>query len=485
MATYSFLSAFVLMGVITLILTSCRVAKQSRARGNSGGHPGLDVATGMVVGHAWQLVGDSFADAIEGARIDVPRTCQDRQLRQECFLAALEVLAASGFVTVEGDIASLTPAGWQLLRQRGYARWAHGYSRVLEQAERLATDPAEGARLRDGADVAQGSAQIGREHVDRFVDELVRQRDFQTLLGLGCGSALREIRYVAERAHRRGVGLDISPAACKIAEHNAQEAGLGDRMAIVCGDAGKAAQALGGQQFDVVLAMFVLHDLVSQDEDSIRQVARLVRPGGRLVAAEVAPYHKGTDCAFVACFSWIHTLMGQRLWTKSQWREAVERAGLVMSEIRDTDMPGAFVFSACRPVEDNSRAAGIIRELPRFRTFSGHSRPVPMFVSDSDLAPMAGSEVVAVDLSGVPTGVWFTERHTHDRPEVYLCPEAEGVVAIEVDRGGEVTSVESPFAVLVRAAVPHRFRLRRAPPRTSYLLGLFPFRTNHSKEDVP
>ena len=118
--------------------------------------------------------------------------------------------------------------------------------------------------------------------------------------------------------------------------------------------------------------------------------------------------------------------------------------------------------------------AVISRSIPRWRVFSGHSKPVGIYISVHDFADIVGSELAAVDLWQTEVGQWFTEPHVHEQPEVYLCVEPAGAVGIEIDVAGTTTGLESPFAAMIPARVPHRFRLCRRPDRTCFLVGIFP-----------
>jgi len=50
-----------------------------------------------------------------------------------------------------------------------------------------------------------------------------------TILDLGTGSGCLLLALLSEMPHARGIGIDISPLACKVAEKNAENLGLKDR----------------------------------------------------------------------------------------------------------------------------------------------------------------------------------------------------------------------------------------------------------------
>ncbi len=100
--------------------------------------------------------------------------------------------------------------------------------------------------------------------------------DGLTVLELGCGAAQHTIG-VASAAARR-VGLDLSRAQLRHAVANLERAGL--RTPVVC--ASGVATPFKDESFDLV---FCDHGAMSfcDPYDTVPEVARLLRPGGRLV----------------------------------------------------------------------------------------------------------------------------------------------------------------------------------------------------------
>lgn len=128
----------------------------------------------------------------------------------------------------------------------------------------------------------------GREFHQRFapvVEGVLARADLQPgerVLDLGTGTGA-----VAEQAARavgpRGevVGVDISAAMLALARRRAEESGLGHlRYAEGRGEALPAADGA----FDVLLASLSLMYVIDRAA-AAREMARVLRPGGRLVAA--------------------------------------------------------------------------------------------------------------------------------------------------------------------------------------------------------
>ena len=64
----------------------------------------------------------------------------------------------------------------------------------------------------------------------------VAHKNTTNMLDLGTGSGALLITLLSERPQAQGIGIDISPAALKIAQHNALTYGVNDRAQWLCGD---------------------------------------------------------------------------------------------------------------------------------------------------------------------------------------------------------------------------------------------------------
>lgn len=102
----------------------------------------------------------------------------------------------------------------------------------------------------------------------------------RTALEYGCGpgsSALR-LAQLGVTVH----AIDISPGAIEIAGRRAEAAGLGDRIELHVMDAERLE--FGDATFDLVCGTSILHHL--DVERGFGELARVVRPGGRVVLLE-------------------------------------------------------------------------------------------------------------------------------------------------------------------------------------------------------
>lgn len=106
------------------------------------------------------------------------------------------------------------------------------------------------------------------------------------VLDVGCGTGTQTI--VARRRSRPGgsvVGVDVSPKMLGVARRKARRAGLD----ITFRQADAATLPFEDERFDVVTMMTVMH-MVPESERrlALREVTRVLRPGGRLLLVDYA-----------------------------------------------------------------------------------------------------------------------------------------------------------------------------------------------------
>ncbi|MCA0407159.1 MAG: metalloregulator ArsR/SmtB family transcription factor [Proteobacteria bacterium] len=127
---------------------------------------------------------------------------------------------------------------------------------------------------------------IPEARVEAAVLELIGEKRFDSLLDLGTGTG-RMLEVLAPRAVR-AVGLDVSPAMLNVARVNLDAANL-RQVQLRQGDAYAIPPDLAG--FDLVLLHQVLHYL-DDPARAIREAARALNPGGRLLIVDFAPHQE-------------------------------------------------------------------------------------------------------------------------------------------------------------------------------------------------
>ena len=111
-------------------------------------------------------------------------------------------------------------------------------------------------------------------------DEVQRELPYDRALELGCGTGFFLLNLIQAGVARRGSVTDLSPGMVKVATRNGQSLGLDID--------GRVADAEGipyeDDTFDLVVGHAVLHH-IPDVELSLREVVRVLKPGGRFVFA--------------------------------------------------------------------------------------------------------------------------------------------------------------------------------------------------------
>jgi ubiquinone/menaquinone biosynthesis C-methylase UbiE/DNA-binding transcriptional ArsR family regulator len=121
--------------------------------------------------------------------------------------------------------------------------------------------------------------------VEAAVLDALGKRPIHNLVDLGTGTG-RMLQLLAPRASRT-VGLDASHAMLSVARANLEKAGL-PRIELRQGDI--YAPPFPRDTFDLVVIHQVLHYL-DDPARAIREAARLVAPGGRILVVDFAPHN--------------------------------------------------------------------------------------------------------------------------------------------------------------------------------------------------
>jgi len=119
------------------------------------------------------------------------------------------------------------------------------------------------------------------------------------VLDVACGPCGVTIRLAhATKAHV--VGLDVSEAMIRAGERNVERAGLGERISLVLGRGEQLP--FGDATFDALTFTYLLR-YVSDPAATLRELARVVKPGGPIASLEFAvPHARGWWVAW-----WLYT----------------------------------------------------------------------------------------------------------------------------------------------------------------------------------
>jgi ubiquinone/menaquinone biosynthesis C-methylase UbiE/DNA-binding transcriptional ArsR family regulator len=152
---------------------------------------------------------------------------------------------------------------------------------------------------------------VAEAAVEEAVGAALADRPFRSLLDLGTGTG-RILEYFG-RELERGLGIDLSPAMLAIARERLERAKL-RHCTVRQGDIYDLP--FTKDAFDVVIIHQVLHYL-DDAAGAIREAARVLRPGGRLVVVDFAPH----DLEFLR-EEHAHRRLGFAAETVAQWMTA-------------------------------------------------------------------------------------------------------------------------------------------------------------------
>jgi ribosomal protein L11 methyltransferase len=106
------------------------------------------------------------------------------------------------------------------------------------------------------------------------LEGVLRERRVSRVLDVGAGSGVLAI--AAAKTGANALAIEIDPRAATIAEINAKQNQVAQRMRVIAGD---GARAIGQQQFDLVFANILMRPLIRLAP----KLAPAVAPGGNLV----------------------------------------------------------------------------------------------------------------------------------------------------------------------------------------------------------
>lgn len=165
------------------------------------------------------------------------------------------------------------------------------------------------------------SLHVSEAAVEAAIREAVGPRPVQSLLDLGTGTG-RILALLAD-LYVRGTGIDASHDMLSVARANLAAAGV-DHAHVRQGDV--TALSLPANAFDLVVVHQVLHYL-DDPARAIREAARAVAPGGRLLIVDFAPH--GLEFLRV---EHAHRRLG---FAHDQMDAWIEAAGLRPAAVRD------------------------------------------------------------------------------------------------------------------------------------------------------
>jgi len=189
---------------------------------------------------------------------------------------------------------------------------------------------------------------------DRLVSHVSRG---QKVLDLGCGTGMLSLRAAQKGATVKAI--DVNPQMLEIAARRARESGVLDKLKFC----EMGAAELGGEEaesYDVVMSGLCFSELTADELlYSLKQIARILKPGGLLIAADVV-VPRSLPKRFLHCLFAVPTIAVTYLITQTaitgvrDLPAKIENAGFEIESLRSTKM-GTFVELVARKTEDRAK----------------------------------------------------------------------------------------------------------------------------------
>lgn len=175
-------------------------------------------------------------------------------------------------------------------------------------------------------------------------------------IGTGTGTLALGVARQLETGHV--VGIDPTAQMLARAEENARKTGLAGRVEFRCAPA--EALPFPDASFDAVVSSIALHH--TQVRQSLREIARVLKPGGRLVAADMGRNRKWETSlgALVLPAMAVYYLATKRsvkmmraemaafrqLFLKEEWEALLPEAGLCAPQVQEFRHPKSEWYSS-------------------------------------------------------------------------------------------------------------------------------------------
>jgi len=210
--------------------------------------------------------------------------------------------------------------------------------------------------LRDGALVAKSSVLTGRANYP-WVAKKLRSLKVETVVDLGCGSGDIIIDFCKRENFFKGIGLDISSTALKVAKKNVKKNKLSKRIDLILGDMknpstySKKINSKGNKlAFNAIMA---LHEFLIKGENEVVKILKRMKkqfPNSYLILGEFnkcghkefmnIPIYERMHMLFYQEI--IHGLTDQGLASFDQWKRIFKKSGITLVEYKK-DFPFRLV----------------------------------------------------------------------------------------------------------------------------------------------
>ena len=210
--------------------------------------------------------------------------------------------------------------------------------------------------LRDGALVAKSSVLTGGANYPWVANKL-KKLNVDTVVDLGCGSGDIIIDFCKRQKTFKGIGLDISRSALKVAKSNVKKNKITSKIDLILGDmknpssySSKLKSRNNKLAFNAIMA---LHEFLVDGEQAVIKILKKMKkkfPGSYLILGEFnkcthnefqkMPIYERMHMLFYQEI--IHGLTDQGLASFSQWKRIFKKSGVKLIDYKK-DFPFRLV----------------------------------------------------------------------------------------------------------------------------------------------
>ncbi|HEY7676114.1 MAG TPA: methyltransferase domain-containing protein [Candidatus Methylomirabilis sp.] len=198
----------------------------------------------------------------------------------------------------------------------------------------------------------------GAAEATRELAEMAGFASGQRILDVGCGLG-GTARFLAAECGCRVAGVDLTEAYCEAARRLTAEAGLGDRVEFILGDA--TALPFPNGDFDGALLQHCTMNIPHQGR-LFRECARVLRPGGMLALHE---WVKLGDDPMILPVRWADTPEINFIAPRAAFERGLADAGFVGVVVRDVSDESRRWMEARAAGAESPRAGLLFSNMAR------------------------------------------------------------------------------------------------------------------------